>query len=186
LLRPYREGSPTPPRHVAEFEYGAWLVANLFLKDRPTGRGFPLAWDNVLYDSPSLGYVVATHQRGLDRGPTIFTYYHPLCEHAPHEARRLLLGQGWSECADVALTDLRRAHPGIDSLVERLDVMRWGHAMVRPRPGFVWGGARRAAVRPYRGIHFAHSDLSGIALFEEAFAHGVRAAAEVLAASGHG
>src|SRR5262249_54258276 len=29
LLRPYRDD---PPQHVAEFEYGAWLVANLFLK----------------------------------------------------------------------------------------------------------------------------------------------------------
>lgn len=181
LLRPYREG---PPRHVAEFEYGAWLVANLHLKDRPGGRGFPLAWDNVLYDSPSLGYVVATHQRGLDRGPTVFTYYHPLCHLPRGEARSWLLGLDWAACADVALTDLRRAHPEIDTLVERLDVMRWGHAMVRPRPGFVWGGARAAARRPYRGVHFAHSDLSGIALFEEAFYQGVRAGEEVLAARG--
>jgi len=65
-----------------------------------------------------------------------------------------------------------------------LDVMRWGHAMVRPRPGFVWGGARRSAARPYRGIHFGNSDLSGVGLFEEAFYHGVRAAEEVLAARG--
>jgi protoporphyrinogen oxidase len=178
LIRPYRDN---PPRHVAEFEYGAWMVANLFLKDRPKERGFPLAWDNVLYDSPSLGYVVATHQRGLDRGPTIFTYYHPLCDYSPIEARRMLLAQGWSECADVAVTDLRRAHPDIDELIEKLDVMRWGHAMIRPRPGFIWGGARIAAIKSYRGIHFAHSDLSGIALFEEAFHHGVRAADEIIA-----
>jgi hypothetical protein len=180
LIRQYRDH---PPRHVAEFEYGAWLVANLFLNDRPKERSFPLAWDNVFYDSPSLGYVVATHQRGLDRGPTIFTYYHPLCEHSPSEARRMLLGLEWSDCADVVLTDMRLAHAEIDGLIDRLDVMRWGHAMVRPRPGFVWGGARAAAMRPYRGIHFAHSDLSGIALFEEAFYHGVRAADEVLAIS---
>jgi hypothetical protein len=62
--------------------------------------------------------------------------------------------------------------------------MRWGHAMIRPRPGFVWGGARRAAARPYRAVHFANSDLSGVGLFEEAFYHGVRAAEEVLAARG--
>ncbi len=50
LIRPYRERAPA---HVAEFEYGAWMVANLFLQDRPRQRlGFPLAWDNVLYDSP--------------------------------------------------------------------------------------------------------------------------------------
>jgi hypothetical protein len=52
--------------------------------------------------------------------------------------------------------------------------------MVRPRTGFIWGGARRRAIEPYRGIHFAHSDLSGIALFEEAFYQGLRAADEVL------
>src|SRR5262249_56413675 len=144
--------------------------------------GFPLAWDNVLYDSPSLGYVVATHQRGLDRGPTIFTYYHPLCEYAPRAARELLLGRNWSECVDVVLGDLRRPHADIDSLVDKIDVMRWGHAMVRPRPGFIWDGVRSAAMKPYRGVHFAHSDLSGIALFEEAFSHGIRAADEALAA----
>ncbi|MBV9957494.1 MAG: FAD-dependent oxidoreductase, partial [Acidobacteria bacterium] len=84
LIRDYRE--QTPP-HVAEFQYGAWMVANLFLRDRPQSKGFPLAWDNVLYESPALGYVVATHQRGLDRGPTVFTYYYPLTDADPRAAR---------------------------------------------------------------------------------------------------
>ncbi|HVF90988.1 MAG TPA: FAD-dependent oxidoreductase [Blastocatellia bacterium] len=176
LIRPYREHAPP---HVEQFEYGAWMVANLFLKDRPQSRGFPLAWDNVIYESPALGYVVATHQRGLDRGPTVFTYYYPLCEDDPKQARGRLLGTDWAGWADIALADLSRAHADIRSLVERLDVMRWGHAMIRPRTGFIWGGARRAASEPYRGIHFAHSDLSGVALFEEAFYHGIRAANEV-------
>ena len=179
VIRTYREN---PPAHVAEFQYGAWMVANLFLKDRTRDRGFPLAWDNVLYESPALGYVVATHQRGLDRGPTVFTYYYPLCDNDPREARTRLLSAGRDEWADITLTDLSRAHQEIRSLTERLDVMRWGHAMVRPRPGFVWSEARRMASTPYRGIHFAHTDLSGVALFEEAFYHGVRAANEVLAA----
>ena len=179
LIRPYRDD---PPLGVAEFEYSAWMVANLFLRDRPQSRGFPLAWDNVIYDSPtSLGYVVATHQRGLDHGPTIFTYYYPLTDLAPREARMKLLGAGRDEWADVTLTDLNRAHIEIRTLVERLDVMRWGHAMISPRPGFVWSEARTKASHPFRGIHFAHSDLSGIALFEEAFYHGIRAAEEVLA-----
>ena len=177
LIRAYREN---PPSHVAEFEYGAWMVANLFLRDRPEARGFPLAWDNVLYESPSLGYVVATHQRGLDRGPTIFTYYYPLVEREPRQARQRLLASGWEDWADVALTDLERAHQDIRALTGRLDVMRWGHAMIRPRPGFIWGESRRAAAAPYRGIHFANTDLSGVALFEEAFYHGIRAAEEVL------
>ena len=54
--------------------------------------------------------------------------------------------------------------------------------MVRPSPGFVWGTARKAAAEPLRGIHFAHTELSGVSLFEEAFFQGNRAADEVIAA----
>jgi protoporphyrinogen oxidase len=177
LIEGYRDFSP----HVADFQYGTWMVANMFLKDRPVSSGFPLAWDNVLYDSPSLGYVVATHQLGLDRGPTVFTYYYAMCGADPRAAREELLNMDWKSCADVALTDLQRAHRDIRELVERIDVMRWGHAMIRPRVGFMWGGSREAAAKPYRGVHFANTDLSGVALFEEAFYHGLRAADEVMA-----
>ena len=180
LIRPYHDN---PPPHIAEFQFGSWMVANLTLKDRPkhnTQRDFPLAWDNVLYESESLGYVVATHQEGIDRGPTVFTYYYPLCDANARAGRTRLLQTDWRGWADVALTDLSRAHPEIRNLVERLDVMRWGHAMIRPRTGFMWGPARREAAKPYGSIHFAHSELSGVALFEEAFDHGLRAADEVL------
>jgi protoporphyrinogen oxidase len=183
LIKPYREGAA--PAHVSEFEYGAWMVANLFLEDRPRGGyGFPLAWDNVIYESPSLGYVVATHQQGLDRGPTVFTYYYPLTDADPRAARTRLLSAGRDEWAEVALSDLQRAHTDIRTLTRRLDVMRWGHAMIRPRVGFQWGGARLRAQQPFGPIHFAHTDLSGVALFEEAFDHGLRAAEEILAARG--
>ncbi|MBI3653634.1 MAG: FAD-dependent oxidoreductase [Acidobacteria bacterium] len=177
VIRDYRD---QPPAHVAEFEYGAWLVANLFLRDRPKDKGFPLCWDNVFYDSDSLGYVVATHQRGIDRGATVFTYYYPLCDEDPKQARQRLLDKDWAQLADVVLTDMSRAHTEIRSLVERLDVMRWGHAMIRPRPNFVRSAARREAAKAYRNIHFAHTDLSGVALFEEAFYHGNRAAEEIV------
>lgn len=174
IIRPFRD--------VREFEYGSWMVANLTLRDRPRSQGFPLAWDNVLYDSPSLGYVVATHQRGVDHGPTVLTYYYPLCDANPRAARERLLAAGRDEWADVALTDLERAHPEIRSLTENIDVMRWGHAMIRSRPGFVWNPSRIAAREPYRTIHFANTDLSAIPLVEEALWHGVRAGEEVLTA----
>lgn len=177
-LRDYRE---RPPPYVQEFEYGAWMVANLHLRDRPTEVGAEMAWDNVLVESPALGYVVNTHQQGRDHGPTTFTYYFALCDADPRQARSRLLASGWHDWADVALTDLTKAHADIREQVERLDIMRWGHAMIRPKPGFIWSAARRHAAQPYRGIHFAGADLSGIALFEEALYHGVRAAEETLA-----
>jgi hypothetical protein len=64
--------------------------------------------------------------------------------------------------------------------------MRWGHAMISPRPSFIWSGIREKAMQPWRNIHFAHTDLSGIALFEEAFYHGLRVAGEVQTAKTHG
>src|SRR5262249_48667893 len=68
-LRPWRQN---PPRHLRSFEYGSWMVANLHLRDRPREPQLPLAWDNVLYDSRSLGYVTATHQAGGDPRPSHF------------------------------------------------------------------------------------------------------------------
>ena len=179
LIRDYRE---QVPQHVAEFSYGAWAVANLTLSAVPQSQGFPLAWDNILYESPSLGYVATSYQRGLDYGPALLTYYYPLCDDDPRTARQRLLQLGREEWAEIVLADLARAHAGIRESAQRVDVMRWGHAMIQPRPGFVWGKARQLASQPFRGIHFGHSDLSGIALFEEAFYQGTRAAEEVLAA----
>jgi hypothetical protein len=181
VVRPWRTERP---RHTAAFEYGSWLVANLTRESNVQDSGCPIAWDNVLYDSPGLGYVSATFQRGLDYGPAHWTYFLPLCDDNPRAARQRLLSFDWSACAEVVLGDLEPAHPNIRNEVDRLDVMRWGHAMIHPRPGFVWGDARRAAQQPCRGIHFANTDLSGVALFEEAFYHGCRAAEEVLARRG--
>ncbi len=174
-------------RDVREFTYGSWLVANITLRDRPRqGESFPLAWDNVLYESPGLGYVVATHQTGSDYGPTVLTYYNALCDTDPRVSRQRLLSAGRDEWAEVVLADLGRAHPDLRSLATHLDVMRWGHAMVRPRPGLLTSGALQRARQPLRGIHFAQSDLSGVALVEESLHHGVRAAEEILGERGGG
>ena len=177
-IRGFREDAPFAAN---EFQHNAWFVANLHLKDRPKPRfakDFPLAWDNVFYESPSLGYVPATHQKGIDYGPTILTYYYPMC--AEENGRTNLFNYEWKDLADVCLTDIARAHSDIYELTDRIDIMRWGHAMISPRTGFLWNGTRERAVQPFRNIYFAHSDMSGIALFEHAFYHGLRAAGEVM------
>jgi hypothetical protein len=92
-----------------------------------------------------------------------------------------LLDGGRDDWAEAALSDLEAAHPEIRRLADRVDVMRWGHAMIRPVPGFLWGQCRRRAAEPFRGVAFAHSDLSGVALFEEAFHRGTLAAETTLA-----
>jgi phytoene dehydrogenase-like protein len=160
-------------------DYGAWAVANVHLRDRPAeAHRAPPAWDSVFHDSPSLGYVSATHQRGRDRGPTVWTWYYPFPGDA-REARTRLAGAGYPEWADVVLSDLERAHPEIRTLVDRIEVAFWGHGMIRPRTGALFSGDRLARSTPVGKLHFAHTDLSGLALFEEAFDHGLRAAREV-------
>lgn len=176
LLVPWRM---QPPAWSSEFSYAPWLVANLHLRDRPANHGFALSWDNVLFDSPSLGYVVATHQALIDEGPTILTYYMPFTDEPSAARRRLAAGDHAGFC-DAIVSDLSRAHPDLAALITRIDVWRWGHAMVRPTPGLIWGESRRSARQAFGNVHFAHTDLSGVALFEEAHAHGVRAAQAVL------
>jgi len=173
---------------MGAFTYGPWVVANLTLSKPPRGRGFPLAWDNVLYESKSLGYVVATHQalRQFEGGPTVLTWYLPMAGPDVKAEREKALSAGYGEWEAMVMADMMLAHPGIAEQALRLEVMRWGHAMVRPTPGFMWGPARFAAQESLgRTLHFAHTDLGGMALFEEANWFGVKAAERVLKELGH-
>ncbi len=168
---------------VRTFHYGVWVVANLHLSRRPTSVGVPLSWDNVIYQSASLGYVVATHQIGSDFGPTVWTWYYPLCDPLPAKDRERLLAATWDQWTEVILQDLSVAHPDLRECLSKLDVLIWGHGMIQPRPGFVSGADRHRAAEPVGNVHFAGTDLSGLALMEEAFYHGLRAANEVVAAT---
>lgn len=153
--------------------YPAWMVANLTLKNAPAANEVELAWDNVFYDSPSLGYVVATHQTpSRKRRKTVFTYYLPLCE----EPRQSAQARSHSEWCSMIFADMEKAHPEIREIVEKIDIYVWGHGMVSPAPGYIWGEARRAMLAPAGRVHFAHSDMSGISIFEEAYIRGRMAA----------
>lgn len=182
LVRPFRE---RPPAHYQAFSYSPWLVGNLHLHQRPRSRGFPLAWDNVIYAGASLGYVVATHQTLEDDGPTIWTYYQPMIDTDLKLARTRLAAADQVSAWDALVAELSAAHPNLVECATRLDVWHFGHAMIRPVPGFVTGQARKKAAEPFGRIHFAHTDLSGVALLDEAHFHGVRAADEVLFAMRH-
>ncbi|MBX7097972.1 MAG: NAD(P)-binding protein [Myxococcaceae bacterium] len=176
----------SPPDFVTALDVGPWVVANVTLREAPPSRGFPLSWDNVLYESKSLGYVSATHQRqrARDEGPTVWTWYYPLTGPAKQERERLLSATA-QDYADVLVADLTRAHPGFDRFVTQVDVRRWGHAMVRPVPGLRASGALEKAQASLGGsLHFAHTELGGLALFEEANHFGVRAAQACLQALG--
>ena len=177
-------GDRLPP--LNEFSYSPWYTANLVIDDRPRENGAPPAWENVIYSSPGLGYVIATHQTGTaSNAPTVWTYYCALSGQDPRAARNSLLVTGWAERMEEVLEDLERAHSDIRSCVARLDIMRLGHGMIRPIPGFMTSAARQRLAWLEGPVQFANSDLSGISIFEEAQYRGVRAAERVLARLGY-
>ena len=168
-------GHPAP-------SYAPWMVANVTVGRQPGGRTFDgrkaeLCWDNVIFGSQSLGYVVATHQ-SLQQAPgrTVLTYYWPLSDQPPEDARRAALGRTLPEWQAMVLAELLAVHPELEGAVERIDVWLWGHGMIRPTPGTIWGPARAAACVHAPPVFFAHSDMSGISIFEEANERGVQAA----------
>jgi hypothetical protein len=181
-LRHLREQPVPAPVPV----YSPWMVANLSLDSLPGGHGMDLSWDNVIYGSQSLGYVVATHQapNPVPR-QTVITYYQPLDSDEPAIARQQALNRSHNEWCQRIVAELSVAHPEIADHILEVDVWVWGHAMVRPVPGFIWGPARAAMQRPAGRIVFAHSDQSGIAIFEEAYTRGIGAANRLLTQLGY-
>ncbi|MFZ2649840.1 MAG: FAD-dependent oxidoreductase, partial [Burkholderiaceae bacterium] len=174
----------TPPgaltQAAALLQYAPWLVANLHLREPLVDRGGAApAWDNVLFDSPTLGYVDATHQSTKPHpGPTVLTAYWALGGAAPQELgvqRARLLDAPWSVWAESVLQEIARAHPDIGAHLARIDLMRYGHAMAIPAPGVHGHVALLALTRARGRLRFAHSDLSGYSVFEEALFHGERA-----------
>jgi phytoene dehydrogenase-like protein len=168
-----------PPFHAP------WVVANLTIDGLPQGPGQPLSWDNVLYGSASVGYVNA-NQQDVRQGTQqkVVTFYWPLTGAPPDQARRQAYRTSYDEWVTQILAELETAHPGITPRVQRADVWVWGHGMVAPTPGFLWGPDRPRLAAPLRNtFFFAHSDLSGISIFEEAFYQGIRAARQLLDAS---
>ena len=179
FVRPLREEKSSDG-----FSYAPWFVANLTVEDPPAGNGAAPAWDNMIYGGKGLGYVDATHQSfSQDRRRAVWTYYLPLTGD-PDAQRAAAYKRSLPEWREICLSDLERALPGVRRRVTRLDGWVWGHGMILPRPGFIWGPERAAAARPVGPIHFAHSDLSGLSIFEEAQDRGIRAAEAVLSALG--
>ncbi|MBX0290606.1 FAD-dependent oxidoreductase [Hymenobacter sp. HSC-4F20] len=177
-------GLPATPLRPLNCHRAPWAIINLTVDGLPQGPGAPLSWDNVLYGTDSVGYVNATHQSlSLNAGgPKVITCYLPLPADKPAEARQQVYQTSYDEWVRRMLAELETAHPGLTPHVQRADVWVWGHGMVAPTPGFVWGTARQQVALPWQDkLFFAHTDLSGISIFEEGFYQGLRAAAEVAA-----
>jgi hypothetical protein len=166
---------------LESFVYSPWLTANLTLDRLPDAKRAEPAWDTVFLDSPTLGYVDATHQSlrtHIDR--TVWTFYWALADGTPSQNRELLLAKDWNYWKEAILGDLERVHKDIRQCVSRIDVMRMGHAMVRPTIGAILSAERTKLKRRDGRVLFANSDLSAISIFEQAQFHGIEAAQTAL------
>jgi glycine/D-amino acid oxidase-like deaminating enzyme len=170
--------------------YAPWLVANVQVSRAPGGLGAPLAWDNVPVGHPNLGYVVANHGDTLAEQldpRAVLTYYEPFVatkDEALDAARTRMLKTKLPQWGSHVTASLEKMHPGIATTIERIDVARWGHAMIRPTPGLLFGDALAQARAPIGRVLPCATDTGGLPLFEEAFAGGVLAAEEAMARIG--
>ncbi|NOS98212.1 MAG: FAD-dependent oxidoreductase [Methylotenera sp.] len=163
-------------------QHAPWLVANITINQPELlDSNQALAWDNVIYDSPALGYVVANHQdvrRFHDK--SVLTYYQSFGELSNSQARKLLQEKLWPFFAENIVKDLQKAHPDIRQQIENIDIWRWGHAMIYPQVGFLNNAQRLLLNQPQGRLHIAHTDAAGVSIFEEAFAQGTQAAQAIL------
>ncbi|MFD0766314.1 FAD-dependent oxidoreductase [Mucilaginibacter lutimaris] len=173
----------TRPIDYQALNYSSWFVANITVKRLPQTKGAGLCWDNVAFDTPSVGYVNAGQQAvSQSNEKKVLTWYLPLCDHEPRIARLAAYTRTYEQWMDIMMPELEYMHPRITDAIENVECWIWGHGMIYPAVNYIWGKNRKAAQQPVKNnVFFAHTDLSGISIFEEAFHQGVRAASQLLA-----
>lgn len=161
-----------------------WLVCNVWI-DGVLGEkhGAPLSWENIIYGSPSLGYVDATHQslRGSAEPQTVLTCYHAITDRSPTQARAWLQTASHAELLQMGLQDLLTAYgPALWGHVAGVEICVRGHAMSSPAVGSLHDPLLQRLREVDGAVLLAHSDLSGYSVFEEASYWGWQAAERVL------
>lgn len=164
-------------------EAAPWLTVQLDVSAPPGGRGVRTAWDTVIYAADGLGYVDNAHfghTAWRRSGPSTLTWFRPM------DDRAALRDLPDADAAELALAELEVAHPRLRSIVTAARVCRFGHGTVVPTVGLHALDTRGVPVldpllAPSGVVERAHTDLSGMSLFEEACTHGVAAAARVRA-----
>ncbi|MCW3162043.1 NAD(P)/FAD-dependent oxidoreductase [Chryseobacterium oryctis] len=168
-------------RRAENFNYVPWLLTTITLKNE-FGGDEELAWDNVIYGSDGLGYIYDQHQSLAQvLGEKVITYYRSFSTSDCKKARKKLYALKESELKTLVLEDLKKAHPLIEDFIVEIQFHKIGHAMIAPVPNQIFGFETENVRMPVENkIFFAHSDLSGISIFEEAFYQGLRAAKKML------
>ena len=114
-------------------------------------------------------------------GEKVITYYRSFSTENCKNARKELLKMNDEDLKKLVLNDLKIAHPLIEDFILEMEFHKIGHAMIAPVPNQIFGKESEKARESIEGkIFFAHTDLSGISIFEEAFHQGRNAAKQML------
>ena len=165
-----------------KFTYAPWLLATITLNDLPDDYSRPLSWDNVIYKGNGLGYIYDQHQSLRQvQNKKVITYYHAFSCDNVAKKRKEIYKQPQDYWKTFVFNDLKKAHPDIEFFAEDVTVHILGHGMISPTVGFMFNPAKQNAAQPVDNkIYFAHSDLSGISIFEEAFHQGINVVNQLL------
>ncbi|WP_211234097.1 FAD-dependent oxidoreductase [Chitinilyticum litopenaei] len=159
-----------PERHA--LPHAAWQVSNFLIDAFPEEpHEHPLAWDNVVYGSNSLGYINSTHQLIRQGKPaqSVFTAYHAYSGVDPRALRHQLERASADDLYEIAAQDLHAVYGWRwRHYVKQVEITVRGHAMSTPAPGFLDNPGLKALREADGRIRFAHADLSGLSVFEEA------------------
>lgn len=167
---------------ASHFHYTPWLLSTLVISDLRDNFSYPLCWDNVIYGSKGLGYVNDQHQSlGQVHEKFVITYYCSFSSSDLRKARKEMYKTPEQHWKQMVFDDLKIAHPDIEEVTESMEIHLLGHGMISPAPGFIFGEAKQEAAKPIENkVFFAHSDLSGISIFEEAFHQGINVVNQIL------
>ncbi len=179
---------PTDTPAPFQLQHQPWLVATITLRYFDTSfdkNGYPLSWDNVFMEGETLGLVFAQHQSLQNPVENfVFTLYKPLGNFStktPKELRQLYYQKTDSDLEREIIADLSAIYPTIEEQLVAIDCKILGHGMVSPSINFLLNPRKKELSTPYKNkVFFAHTDYSGISLFEEAFWQGAQAAQAVL------
>jgi predicted NAD/FAD-binding protein len=167
---------------AAHCQYYPWMVANIYTKKLTERKGAALSWDNVLYNGRGLGYIESTHQQVKQPGQhNVLTYYLPLTHASAKQERQKAYKNTHADWVTLLQNDLQIPHPDFNQQAIQADIWVWGHGMISPAPGYIHGNIRQQLQQPINNrVFFAHSDLAGISIFEEAFYQGINAAQQII------
>lgn len=188
---------------IGSLQYRAYLVANVFLGrsiDRvfahPAFRnGFELTRlhgvDPTRVGAEALStqkvfsdVVVGDFAAGRQAEAGVLTVYRPY----PYAAGRQQLMEGSYESLEAEVTKAVLEGFGRHGLQAKdilgVQLSRWGHPMVVPRPGQMADGVLGRAAQRQAGLLFAHTDMQGAPAFENALASAFDAADAIGGARG--